>query len=219
MEQWREKAGRKIDEIVGTLPEDMSAYDTEPKQSFLSVLGGRMATLLVVLPVAMSLSKAGTDKDGNLAWKTEQNEHGFNSFNDHLFNNPGKKLAEQVSAQPCIQEKVVQHNIDVANLGKVTAFEGFYTGVCTLSQYGISRLIAGIKSHTQAQKATLPSSHYSFPNRVTIAPPLQEALAIKHAALREEMPKQAVAPLPTVASAERMGMTQQASDQHMALSS
>jgi hypothetical protein len=210
MEQFREKAGRKIDELAGTLPEDMSAYDTEPKQSFLSVLGGRMATLLVVLPVAMSLSKTGTDQEGKLAWKTEENEHGFNSFNDHLFNNPGKKLAEGMNSLPAINDKVNQHNIDVANLGRAAAFEGFYTGVCTVSQYCWSRLIAGLDKHKKDHdivqaKPCAPRNH------ATIAPTLHQALAAKHDASVPPQPYAAPVPQHKVESVERKGTAQDAS--------
>lgn len=57
LENHRENIAKSIDKTFGTLPEDNTPYDAEPKQSWGSVFGGRAITAGIVVPVAMALSK------------------------------------------------------------------------------------------------------------------------------------------------------------------
>lgn len=116
----REDIGRWVDHRLGTEPADDSVYKAEPKQSWGSVMGGRFATCAIVVPTAVALEKAG--------------------LNDMLFSNPGKKLGEMVANRP----HMAKHfgSLDVPELGKIGAFEAFYTSVCTAGLYFSSRLFA-----------------------------------------------------------------------------
>ncbi len=119
-EDRREKIGRWLDKQFGTVPADESVYQSEPKQSWGSVLGGRFATCAIVVPTAVALEKAG--------------------LNDVLFSNPGKKMGEWVASKP----NLAKHfgSLDVPELGKIGVFEAFYTSVCTAGLYISSRFLA-----------------------------------------------------------------------------
>jgi len=131
LEDRREKIGRSLDKTFGTVPDDESVYAAEPKQTWLTVLGGRFATAAIVVPTAVALDKTG--------------------LNDKMFINPGLKLGEWLEKQP-YKEKVFG-NLDVKELAKVSLFEFFYTSVCTAGLYFSSRMLAGLgKKKDEAHK-------------------------------------------------------------------
>lgn len=119
-EDHREDIAKSIDNTLGTRPENDEAYKAEPKQTWGSVLGGRFATAAVVVPTAVALDKAGLNKI--------------------LFSDPGKKMGEWIAKQPELAKKF--GSLDIPELGKISAFEAFYTSVCTASLYVTSRLFA-----------------------------------------------------------------------------
>lgn len=147
-EDRREHIAKKIDTRLGTLPEDDSAYDAEPKQSWGSVLGGRVVALSTVLPTAIVLGKVGT-KDGQWIWNTVKDNPGFNSLNDHMFSNPGKALGEAIEKDPKIARYFGKTNIPV--ISSVAIFEAFYTSLCTAALYFSSRHIAKKKAQSTEQ--------------------------------------------------------------------
>jgi len=121
LEDRREKIAKAIDDKLGTTPEDeIAAYKSEPKQSWFSVIAGRIAVLSIVVPTAYILGKMG--------------------LNDKLFNDPGKKFGAWMAKKP----NLAKHfgNLDIKELGRVGVFEGFYTSVCTAGLYVTSRFIA-----------------------------------------------------------------------------
>jgi len=120
VEDKREKIGFAIDHRLGTKPEDLSVYAEEPKQSWLSVLGGRFATAAIVVPTAVALDKTG--------------------LNDKLFNDPGKKVGVWITKQPGIAKWFGK--LDVRELSRIGFFEAFYTSVCTAGLYFTSRGMA-----------------------------------------------------------------------------
>lgn len=121
-EDQRKPLAKRIDKALGTEPADDSVYDTEPKQSWGSVLGGRLATCAVVVPTAVLLDKKG--------------------LNEKWFYTYGKALGEKVEQIPMVAKHFGKH--DIAEIGRVSLFEAFYTSVCTAGLYISSRMIAGL---------------------------------------------------------------------------
>lgn len=120
LEDHREDIGRKLDDMMGTTPADPGVYEAEPKQSWLSVLGGRVVTLGMVLPTAKILDHTG--------------------LNDKMFIEPGKRMGEWLNNKPGARKFFGK--FDVKELAKVSLFEFFYTSLCTAGLYLTSRRIA-----------------------------------------------------------------------------
>lgn len=129
-EDKREKIGKGIDEALGTVPEDLSVYKEEPKQSWWSVLGGRLATVSIVVPIAYGLDKA--------------------KLNKKFFYEPGEKLGNWLKQKPAISK--LFKKVDLTELSSISVFEGFYTSVCTAGLYFSSRFFA-----RKAEKKDEPS--------------------------------------------------------------
>jgi hypothetical protein len=121
LEDRRGKISKWFDDRLGTTPEDeIAAYKAEPKQSWFSVIAGRIAVLSIVVPTAYILGKTG--------------------LNDVLFNNPGKKFGAWMAKKPNLAKHFTKW--DIKELGRVGVFEGFYTSVCTAGLYVVSRFLA-----------------------------------------------------------------------------
>jgi hypothetical protein len=125
VEDRREKIGKWFDDKMGTTPENDDAYKAEPKQSWLSVLGGRFITAGIVVPTAVALDKI---KPGGV------------SLNDRMFNHPGVAVGEWAANKPSITKWFGK--LDVREIFRVSLFEAFYTSVCTAGLYFTSRKIA-----------------------------------------------------------------------------
>lgn len=141
LEDRREKFARRIDAILGTKPEDESVYAAEPKQSWLSVLGGRLGVVSIVVPTAVALDKTG--------------------LNEKLFSEPGRKTGEWIARNPDIAKPFGK--LDIPGLFKTVFFEFFYTSVCTTGLYFSSRFIAKLrrKPSNEADKNTVPAANSS----------------------------------------------------------
>ena len=125
-EDHKMKIVEAFDKKMGTVPQDRSIYDAEPKQSWGSVLGGRTAAFALVLPTAKILSKK---------------IKGGDSMNELLFGKPGKKIGEWIARRfPAIQRRFPRLNIP--GLAQVCAMEAFYTTLCTAGLYLSSRYFA-----------------------------------------------------------------------------
>lgn len=134
-EDRREDIGRSIDSALGTKPKDDSVYKAEPKQSWLSVLGGRLATVSIVVPVAVILDR------------TKINGRDLNTI---MFQDPGLKLGKYISKEwPKFTQRFAKY--DVPELFKIGVFEAFYTSVCTAGLYFSSRFFAGAGSRKEAK--------------------------------------------------------------------
>lgn len=148
-EDRRERIAKGIDTMLGTKPEDEAVYEAEPKQTWGSVLGSRLATASIVVPTAVVLDKVG-QKDGQWIWNKMKDNPGFESLNERLFTNRGKKIGEWIEKRPEVAKHFGSH--DVKELSKISAFEGFYTSVCTAGVYFISRFFARKQAEKQAEQ-------------------------------------------------------------------
>lgn len=145
LEDRREQFAEKIDHALGTRSEDLSVYEAEPKQSWSSVVGGRLATAAIVVPTAVALDKLHLhDKKAGK----------FLPLNEKFFTNPGVALGNKVQEKGWFKNFAQKH--DMPEIAKVTVFEAFYTSVCTLGLYLSSRFFArkqGEKQHLKEEKA------------------------------------------------------------------
>ena len=177
-EDRREGIARWIDCRLGTTPADDSVYKAEPKQTWLSVVGGRLLTSMIVVPTAYSLDKTGLNKV--------------------LFNDPGEKLGAYIAQKPNVKKFFGKW--DVKELSRVSFFEGFYTSVCTAGLYASSRFIARRTGHDAlcpAPETSAPSDHASpkaaEPNDYT--PPMLTARAELHDAPKAKLELKRASPL------------------------
>lgn len=160
LEDRREEMARWFDRTFKKEPLDESAYQAEPKQTWGSVIEGRLVTSALVVPTAVVLSKTG--------------------LNQKLFEEPGLKLGEYVAKKPNLAKYFGK--LDKPELFKIITFEAFYTSVCTLGLYIGSRMIArhrDNKNKTTAEEtpAALPTSG----NPAAVTDALSEAPAIGNA--------------------------------------
>ena len=126
-----------FDEKFGTTPQDEAIYKIDPHQNNSSILEGRLATSAIVVPTAVALEKTMVKaKDGSRI-----------NLNDYMFNRPSEKIAHWLEHHSPIKKNFPK--LDIPYLSKTAVFELFYTTVCTLSLYGISRAIA---KHNKATK-------------------------------------------------------------------
>jgi len=155
LEDRREKIARKIDDALGTTPENLKAYEAEPKQSWRSVIEGRALTSAIVLPVAFAMEKTG----GNKA----------------IFYRAGDKMANFVKTSlpkldVWLGKKTIHHKNYFFQTG---VFEAFYTSVCTIGLYFISRAVA--TKHPKVEK-NYPANIAKHPVATNIDAP-DEAVA------------------------------------------
>lgn len=133
VEDRREKISKRLDDAMGTKPEDeLAAYKEEPKQSWGSVIGGRVGTASVVVPTAIVMDKTG--------------------WNDVLFNNPGKRFGEWAAHKPDVVKFFSRLNIPreaIPMVGKIGVFEVVYTSICTAGLYFGSRELARLTNRTK----------------------------------------------------------------------
>ncbi len=130
LEDRREKMAMSIDSILGTKPADERVYEAEPKQSWRSVIEGRLLTSAIVVPTAVILNGK------NAAGK---------SLNDFLFNDPGAARGAQIeSSMPKVKSTIEKlfGKVHFPYFMKTVYFEAFYTSVCTAGLYLISRGVA-----------------------------------------------------------------------------
>lgn len=145
LEDRREHIAHWIDDKMGTKSDDLSVYDAEPKQTWLSVLGGRLATVSIVVPTAVALEKTRVHGKNPLTGKTE-----VMNLNQKLFNNPGIELGQHAKSKGWFKKFSAKH--DMGEIARVSIFEAFYTSVCTAGLYITSRAFARkhdekVKSH------------------------------------------------------------------------
>lgn len=155
LEDHREEIAKSIDDTLGTRPADDSVYQAEPKQSWGSVLGGRVVTLSAVLPTAIAMGKLGM-KDGKWLWNKTPNNPGFSSMNDMVFTNPGVELGKQIEANPNLAKHF--HGLNIPVLMGVSIFEAFYTSLCTAALYVSSRFIASQRNDVVDAQPVAPNA-------------------------------------------------------------
>lgn len=164
LEDRRERFAEKIDHVLGTKSEDRSVYEAEPKQSWGSVIGGRLATAALVVPTAVALDKLHLhDK------KTDT----FLPLNEKFFTKPGIALGEKAQAKGWFKGFSQKH--DMPEIAKVTVFEAFYTTVCTAGLYLTSRFFARKQGGKHvAKEAHATDARHQVENRDTALPDAHE---------------------------------------------
>lgn len=176
LEDRREKFARKLDTVLGTKPEDESVYAAEPKQSWLSVLGGRLGVVSIVVPTAVALNKTG--------------------LNDKLFSNPGKKTGEWVAKKPNLAKYF--GSLDIPGLFRTTFFEFFYTSVCTAGLYFSSRFLARMKKQPPRERVP-PAAASPVDDEAQAKQPTQES-AVEKTSFAEAVGKKNLTPKENAAS-------------------
>ncbi len=194
-EDKRESIARGIDVAMGTKPADESVYDAEPKQSWGSVLGGRIAALTLVLPTAVVLGKFGT-KDNKFLWNKVKDNPGFNSLNDHMFNNPGKALGEIIEKKPALAKFFGK--LRIPEISAVGFFEAFYTSLCTAVLYFASRIIAASGQKKRDGHAPGTGSESGDVPLLSTLPPTGKSLDVKP----EPVSSPSAEPFPTTIAQE-----------------
>lgn len=147
LEDRRERIGKWIDKKLGSEPDDPSVYKSEPKQSWLSVLGGRAATAAIVVNTAVALEAKVMRNTRPELIKGDKM-----SLNDKLFHVPGIDLGNWINKNPGVKKVFGKH--DAADIAKVSIFEAVYTSICTAGLYFSSRLFARkITAHKEKKLA------------------------------------------------------------------
>ncbi len=135
LEDRRERIGKWIDQKLDSVPDDPNVYKSEPKQSWLSVLGGRAATAAIVVNTAVALeAKVLPNKRPDIFKGAKI------SLNDKMFIAPGIDLGKWINKNPGVSKVFGKH--DAAEIAKVSIFEAVYTSICTAGLYFSSRLFA-----------------------------------------------------------------------------
>lgn len=156
-EDRREKIAYWLDTKMGTVHPDKAIYEAEPKQTWASVIFGRLAVASIIVPTAVALDRMGT-QDGKWSWKVDKSvntetEKKAKSLNDIMFNDPGEKYGEKVAKGPHAK---YFGGLNIPYLYKTFAFEAFYTTVCTVGLYFSSRLIARLTGKHKPTAEPLP---------------------------------------------------------------
>lgn len=145
LESRRIPMAKWFDDKFGTRPKDELIYQIDPHQNNSSILEGRFATSLIVVPTAIYMEKKKvTAIENGIAHKV--------TMNDYMFNIPSKKIANWLENHTALPKKFPK--LDIPYLSKTAVFELFYTTVCTLSLFGISRAIAKRNKETKEAVAT-----------------------------------------------------------------
>lgn len=154
LEDRREEMARWVDKRFGDKNADDLVYKTEPKQTWGSVISGRIASLAIVLPTAIALNQKVAGKP----------------INDHIFDVPSEKLAEKLEAHTNIKSRFP--NLNTQFFSKTLIFEAVYTSICTTGLYFISRhLVKKSKTHQErVQEATTGHQQHSLPMTQIKAP-------------------------------------------------
>lgn len=174
LEDRREKFGKWIDDKLGTTPADLSVYEVEPKQNWRSVIGGRIATALIVAPTAIALNNVNVriphSWDKNLIRAnidpTDATAHTLlnnnkTNLNNYLFGFRGIVHGDRAFKK--LQEKGWDNKVPkwlhLPEFLKVGYFELFYTSVCTGCLYVISRAFARHNDKKSGRVEQDPVSH------------------------------------------------------------
>lgn len=197
LEDHREDIALGIDKALGTVPADMSAYESEPKQSWLSVVGGRLATASIVVPTAVLLDKTYL-KQTDPKTKVET----FKNINQRFFNDKGVALGKSLEKYGWFKKLATKH--DMGEISRVSIFEAFYTSVCTGGLYMLSRFFArGLEKSAQT---TYNRTHASAPKGEAQPTVLgdEQAIATTERTADEKPTEKPSPKLQRVAEAERL---------------
>ena len=149
LEDNRIKIAHGIDRALGTEPQDQSVYKEEPKQSWLSVIGGRLAVLSAVLPTAFFFEYFPRGKHTETIKGQEVIKS--NNLNYTLFEKQGRKLGEAIEKRPNLAHYFGK--LHIPGLMSIAIFEAVYTTICTTGLYFVSRNFANKIEHRKEEKA------------------------------------------------------------------
>lgn len=194
LEDRREQFAEKIDHALGTRATDLSVYEAEPKQSWSSVVGGRLATAAIVVPTAVALDKLHLHDR-----KTDT----FLPLNEKFFTNPGIALGEIAKKKGWFKNFAQKH--DMHEVAKVTVFEAFYTTVCTAGLYLTSRFFAR-KQGKHLTPKTPAESNNTTPTSIASANTEQADTAIRHEPKHPERTISSITREDTLAPAPAMAL-------------
>lgn len=172
LEDRRERIGRWIDKKLGSEPDDPNVYKSEPKQTWLSVLGGRAATAAIVVNTAVALeAKILKNTRPDIVKGTKM------SLNDKLFHVPGVDLGDWINKNPGVKKVFGKH--DAADIAKVSIFEAVYTSICTAGLYFSSRLFARkITAHKEKKLAAQNAKDDALPTSTSTSS--QDTQPVEH---------------------------------------
>ena len=121
----RNSISRWLDKRLGTTPDDQTVYDTQIKRDWKSIFLGRAATAAIVIPTAIALNQPRAG--------------GAKSWNTALFEDTGGRIGDSNLIKklfPKLSQKTVMNDSGqkipfLKAMGEISAFELFYTSVCT----------------------------------------------------------------------------------------
>lgn len=185
LEDKREKIARWVDKSFGSKNVDDLVYKTEPKQTWYSVISGRIASLSIVLPTAIALDRFGKKESGEWGWR---NNNAGKSLNDFVFDKPSEKLASQLEEKTSIKRRFPK--LDTAFLSKTLLFEAVYTSICTTGLYFISRAFVKhskkhqerVKEYILHTKKTIPEQNEKNESSTPTDTPGTNVLNVSHTA-------------------------------------
>jgi hypothetical protein len=136
LEALRNPIARFVDKKFSDKPVDEATYHNEPKQSWGSIFGGRLVTFAAVITTYFGLRSLHV-KSGD----------SFKNMNEALFADPGKKLGQKLAGISWVKDNFPNLSneksiINLPGLFRVGLFEAFYTTLCTLGLYSVSRGLA-----------------------------------------------------------------------------
>lgn len=147
----RNSISRWIDSRLGTTPEDQAVYDAQIKRDWKSIFLGRAATAAIVIPTAITLNQPRSG--GAKSWNTVLFEDtggkiGNSAFVKKLFPKSAKKMVINDRGQKVPFLKA---------MGEISAFEMFYTSVCTFGLWIGGMMFAKLFNKDNKSPGTSPS--------------------------------------------------------------
>jgi len=146
-ERCRGRISHAIDRVFGTVPEDVTQYQQEPKQTWKSLMGGRAITFATVLAGSQLLGKkinSASQAFGH--WVAGGKTYLTEARSVYVHGNPPSSLRMQEVMESPKYEKM-------RKIGYVSAFEGMYTAYCAVAVYFLSRAIAKMQGKKKTQEA------------------------------------------------------------------
>lgn len=141
-EDRRKPISQTFDKIIGTQPDDPSIYDQEPKQTWGSVLKGRLvASASIIPPFIMLTKKYGSDK----------------TLNERIF---GKPANEKIA--PWVKKNIPKlakwfPGEKLPGIIETCIFEAVFTSITTGALYLSSRFFADSQRPRETNPTTLAS--------------------------------------------------------------
>lgn len=162
LEDQRENIARSIDKRFSKEPVSEETYRNEPKQSWLSVIGGRIATFSIVFPTYLLLEKLHINA-----------KQGFKNLNKVLFSDLGETIGNKINNIGIVKKNFPrlannETKIKLPEAFEVGIFEAVYTTVCTIGLYVGSRFFAS--KSMENKHAPTTTTHASKTAQAALSP-------------------------------------------------